>query len=376
MSNRTVTSVSLVFKSCVASNNKVGIFPYKSVILYSKPSQIFCLLRNLVVLAAMKGRKKFTLISLFVAWCVVDFNPAYSQYNLDYGGLLGVSNYLGEIGGTKKPGQGEPGKPFIADMRLDQTKFAVGGWIRYKVHPLVSVKANLAFIRIGAADSTSDYLNRRTRNLSFRNDIYELNTQLEYNFYSANNISPRGRKIIDFNAYGFVGGGMFWHNPKAKYQGKWEALQPLGTEGQGVILGLKQYNRVQAQLSSGLGFYYTFKRKWRLGWELGTRWTFTDYLDDVSTRYVDPALLQDGTPTGDMAAALSNRTNTKLAEANNLITGMPGSIRGNPEKNDWYMYTAATLGYVVRGKGNFYKQKYRLLTGNKRRKKRTTRAKF
>ncbi|HIA13207.1 MAG TPA: hypothetical protein EYN69_14245, partial [Flavobacteriales bacterium] len=113
---------------------------------------------------------------------------------------------------------------------------------------------------------------------------------------------------------------MFWHNPKAKYQGKWEALQPLGTEGQGVILGLKQYNRVQAQLSSGLGFYYTFKRKWRLGWELGTRWTFTDYLDDVSTRYVDPALLQDGTPTGDMAAALSNRTNTKLAEANNLIT--------------------------------------------------------
>ena len=90
MSNRTVTSVSLVFKSYVASNNKVGIFPYKSVILYSKPSQIFSLLRNLVVLVAMKGRKKFTLISLFVAWCVVDFNPAYSQYNLDYGGLLGV----------------------------------------------------------------------------------------------------------------------------------------------------------------------------------------------------------------------------------------------------------------------------------------------
>ena len=325
----------------------------------------------------MKARNKFTLLTLCVTWVLVGFNPAYSQYSLDYGGLLGVTNYLGEIGGTSKPGKGEPGKPFVADMRLDQSKFAIGGWVRYKIHPLVSAKVNITFLRIGAVDSTSDYVNRRVRNLSFRNDIYELNTQVEYNFYGANNISPRGRKVIDFTAYVFGGGGVFWHNPKAKYQGKWEALQPLGTEGQGVILGMKKYNRIQAQLSGGLGFYYTFNRKWRLGWELGTRMTFTDYLDDVSSRYVDPSLLQDGTPTGDVAAALSNRTNFEIAEANGLqVAGATGGIRGNPDKNDWYMYTAATLGYVVRGKGSFYKQKYRMLTGNKKRKKRTTRAKF
>ena len=172
----------------------------------------------------MNGRNRLTLFGLCVVWVLVGVNPAHSQYSLDYGGLLGVTNYLGEIGGTKKLGKGEPGKPFVADMRLDQSKFAIGGWVRYKIHPLVSVKANIAFIRIGAVDSVSDYVNRRIRNLSFRNDIYELNTQFEYNFYAANNIAPRGRKIVDFTAYVFGGGGVFWHNPKAKYGDKWEVM--------------------------------------------------------------------------------------------------------------------------------------------------------
>ena len=32
----------------------------------------------------------------------------------------------------------------------------------------------------------------------------------------------------------FVGVGGFYFNPKAKYEGKWVSLQPLGTEGQGL----------------------------------------------------------------------------------------------------------------------------------------------
>jgi len=332
----------------------------------------------------MNKGKLFAFIAVFTGGTFLGSNSAHGQYNLDYGGIAGVSNYLGEIGGTKKLGKGTPRKNFVADMRLDETKFCVGGWIRYKVHPLISAKAGLTFVRIGAADSTSDYINRRVRNLSFRNDIYELNIQAEYNFYTVHNISPRGRKVIDFGAYGFVGGGAFYHNPKAFYNGTWYALQPIGTEGQGRegydenrnLVPLKKYSRIQGMASSGLGFHYTFKRKWRLGWEFGARWTFTDYLDDVSGRYVDPSIFQNGTPQGDIEAALSNRTNFQLAADNGLLSGGTGAIRGNPEKNDWYMFTVVSVGYVVRGKGSFYKQKYQLLTGNKKRKKRKTRAKF
>ena len=332
----------------------------------------------------MNKREFFCILIALIFYSTIGLNSVNAQYNLDYGGIAGVSNYLGEIGGTKKPGKGTPRKNFIADMRLDQTKFAVGGWVRYKVHPLVSAKANLTFIRIGAVDSTSDYVNRRGRNLSFRNDIYEFTVQAEYNFYTVHNISPRGRMVIDFGAYGFLGGGMFYHNPKAFYLGKWEALQPLGTEGQGIdcvtttdkkgnVTALKKYKRLQGVLSGGLGFHYTFKRKWRIGWELGVRKTFTDYLDDVSTRFVDPDLLDDGTPEGAMAAALSNRSQDAEDMTEGELTAFnyrPGTIRGNPEKKDWYMFTVVTVGYVVRGKGSFYKQKYQLLTGSKKRKKR------
>ena len=326
----------------------------------------------------MNPRKFFYLfIALFVC-SFVWVNPLHAQYNLDYGGIAGVSNYLGEIGGTKKEGKGTARKNFVADMRLDQTKFVIGGWVRYKVHPLFSAKAGLTFIRIAGVDSTSDYINRRGRNLSFRNDIYELNIQAEYNFYSVHNISPTGRMVIDFAAYGFVGGGMYWHNPKAEYLGKWWALQPIGTEGQ-TLPGGKKYSRLQGQVSTGLGFYYTFKRKWRIGWEFSVRKTFTDYLDDVSTRFIDPTLLDDGTPDGAVAAALANRSQNAFNMTNGVLSAddyRPGAIRGNPEKKDWYMFTVATVGYVVRGKGSFYKQKYQLLTGNKKRKKRKTRAKF
>jgi len=317
-------------------------------------------------------------LSLLVASSFLGLNSAHGQYNLDYGGMVGASNYLGEIGGTKKPGKGTPAKPFVSDMRLDQTKFAIGGWIRYRVHPIILAKANLSFIRIGAVDSTSDYLNRRIRNLHFRNDIYELNLQAEYNFYSVHNISPKGRKVVDFAAYAFVGGGAFYNNPKAKYLGKWQALQPLGTEGQTVITGMKKYSRIQGHVSTGLGFYYTFGRKWRLGWEFGVRKTFTDYLDDVSTVYVDPTLLSaSGTATAAMAADLSSNLTipSEITDGRFDRAANPGAIRGNSERKDWYMYTALTMGYVVRGKNSFYKVKYQMRTGSKR-KKRKTRAKF
>jgi len=199
------------------------------------------------------------------------------------------------------------------------------------------------------------------------------------------NISPRGRSVVDFAAYAFIGGGAFYHNPEAMDDdGKWWALQPLGTEGQGKIqttdkngnlVDFKKYSRIQGHISTGLGFYYTFKRKWRLGWEFGVRKTFTDYLDDVSTVYVDKAKLIDGTAEGDVAAALSNRVNTQLAIENQAGLGGEGGIKGNPARKDWYMFTVVSVGYVVRGKGSFYKAKYKMQTGTKR-KKRKTRAKF
>lgn len=320
--------------------------------------------------------------------------PCYSQYNVDFGTTLGASNYLGDIGGTTKVGKGTTRNDFINDIQLRQTKFATGFWYRYKVHPVISLKANLMLIRIGGADSLSDYINRRGRNLHFRNDIYELSIQGAYHFIDAKQINnrgwlkqSRGRLRLDFGSYAFIGGGLFYHNPKTKYLGKWYALQPLGTEGQGRIekvdesgnmVLFEKYKRFQANVLGGMGFYYTFERNWRFGIEAGVRMTFTDYLDDISTRYAPEGILNDGTENGTYADILSDRSQNAYELTDGAMTSAnygKGRIRGEPGNNDWYMFAVATGGYVIRGRNTFYKSKYKKLSSAKR-KQRKQRAKF
>ncbi len=329
----------------------------------------------------------------FLITILTIFIPGFAlpQYNLDYGIHLGMANYLGEIGGTGKEDKGVSRRNFIYDIKLNQTKFAGGGWIRYKVHPLISAKANLMYLRIAGADSLSDYPNRKGRNLSFRNDIFELSVQGEFNFYNAMDITRGGKIRVDVGAYAFAGIGVFYHNPKALYETKWVALQPLGTEGQGKIQvsdkkgemkEFKRYSRIQPNIPLGAGMMWTIQRKWRFGWEAGLRMTFTDYLDDASTRYPkDPSIFDDGTEEGQLAKALSNRTPANLyliTDDGKILTSDQygsGALRGEPKHDDMYMFVGINAGYVVRGKGNFYRMQYKFRTGVKKRKRRT-RAKF
>ena len=73
------------------------------------------------------------------------------------------------------------------------------------------------------------------------------------------------------------------------------ALQPLGTEGQQVSGKFpdrhypKPYKRTQLSIPMGAGINYKVNRQINLGYEIGWRKTFTDYLDDVSGRYANPA---------------------------------------------------------------------------------------
>jgi hypothetical protein len=69
---------------------------------------------------------------------------------------------------------------------------------------------------------------------------------------------------------------------------------------------------------------------------VGYRYTNTDYIDDVSTRYIDPNLFYQYRPqyfttqTADLAARMANKsgtTGTRFA---------PGKKRGTAENNDAY----------------------------------------
>lgn len=295
-----------------------------------------------------------------------------AQYYWDYGGGIGGANYLGEIGGYDQDRRG-----FVSDMRITQTRWAANGFARRKIIEGLSASAGIYYGRIQCADSLSIIPTRNARNLSFRNDIIEVSARGEYTFYSSYDVGSRGRYILDFKTFIFAGVGGFFNNPKAKTDdGEWVALQPLHTEGPA-----NKYSRIQLCFPLGMGFYYTYKKKHRIGWEMGWRWTLTDYIDDISTVYT-----RDTAEMSDLAKSLANRNkgqnpdlDLNFGPANKYQVN--DNPRGDPKKNDSYVFTNFTYSYVIKGK--YRNRKFRPsklgiggLGDVKRRKKRKTRAKF
>jgi hypothetical protein len=119
---------------------------------------------------------------------------------------------------------------------------------------------------------------RWIRNLSFRNDIKELSFTGIFDLFENR---QSFQKRPDYTPYGFLGLAAIYHNPRTLYNGSWVALQPLQTEL------VKPYSSLQVVIPMGLGFRYKLDKQWDIAFEIGWRWTFTDYLDDVSGNYVD-----------------------------------------------------------------------------------------
>ena len=194
---------------------------------------------------------------------------------MDFGINLGAANYLGEIGGTSGAAQ-----PFLFDMKLKQASFSIGGFYRYNFTSNLAAKFTINYARITGADSLSDEPSRIGRNLSFRTELIEIGLSGEYNFFSFNDVSRRGRTRIDFSSYVFGGVALLMYYPYAKYEDKWYYLRPLLTEGTE-----NAYDEMTFAFPLGIGAQFTFQRKFRIGFEMGYRFTMTDYLDDVSTDY-------------------------------------------------------------------------------------------
>lgn len=286
-----------------------------------------------------------------------------AQRRLDYGFALGVSNYLGDIGGKEKTR-----RDFIADMKMAKTRWNVGGFIRKKVRPKISLKLALDYLRIEGDDKLSSNPARNARNLNFRNDMFDLGGTAEFFFYEDNDLGNTYRYKNGFRAYVFAGVGGVYTNPKAKYNGEWVKLRPLQTEG-------VKYKSVVLNIPMGIGCYFTFEKKHRITFEWNLRTTFTDYLDDISNIYPeDPSL--SGNPalslrTPELGIDPATSDNPGLYKSHDW-----GQKRGDKTHNDSYMTMSLGYSYVLRGKSSFYRGHYKGFFGKKGGKVRKIRAKF
>ncbi|MBC8173325.1 MAG: hypothetical protein H7X71_05395, partial [Chitinophagales bacterium] len=91
----------------------------------------------------------------------------------------------------------------------------------------------------------------------------------------------------------------------------------------------------------GAGLKYAVSRTFNIALSFTANKTFTDYIDDVSTTYVDETTLT--AENGALSFELSNRTDEYLnSEPLPYDEFHP---RGNPAYNDWYGYSGITLSY-------------------------------
>lgn len=266
------------------------------------------------------------------------------RYEVDFG--IGVSNFLGDLGGAD-----QIGTHWMKDLEMSQTRPAIAAGIRYRLTPWLAIHPHLTYAKVAGDDKLTEEFFRNHRNLNFKSNIWELNTNLELYFlkeqvghrYKLRGV--RGSRGFEFSGYGFVGIGLFHFNPKGEYEGEWHELQPLGTEGQGLVPSREKYKRTQVCIPMGIGLKYTIDRRWGISLEYGLRYTFTDYIDDVSKTYYDrDALAQYN---GTIAAALSDKS-TPYYTNNNPETNNAGNQRGDPTHRDAYMFAVVSINYKIR----------------------------
>jgi len=260
-----------------------------------------------------------------------------------YGGV-GVSSFLGELGGSNKIGSN-----FARDLDIESTRLTttLGGRIFY--HPRIAQRVGLTYGWLSGDDSRTNEPGRNGRNLNFRTPLFEVSTAIE--LYLLKESTPKNRyrlmstrqkgNPVSIYLWGGVGG--FYFNPKGKNPatGEWTALQPLRTEGQGYYGSRQPYQRFQLCIPFGLGFTFRVAPQWRIGIDLGLRKTFTDYIDDVSMTYVDPAVFtQSGSSDASLAALMSSGKYQGATGGN-----APGQQRGDPKDKDSYMFLTVNLAY-------------------------------
>lgn len=220
----------------------------------------------------------------------------------------------------------------VGDYGLQLPKgYAAGIFYKYNFDRHWAVRAQVNYGFIQNSDSESDLEYRVNRNLSFQSEIWEASLMAEFNFLR---FEPGTR---DNKTPYLVGGwGVFKFNPQAEYNGELHDLRPLATEGQLTTENSDGfYNLGSHFFIFGLGYKWAIGDITTIGIEGTFRSTKTDYLDDVSGYYADPDVIEQ--EYGSVAAALSDRSLSQTEKAD--------TYRGNPQTDDWYIFTGITIQF-------------------------------
>ena len=269
-------------------------------------------------------------IFLLALFCFVVKTETNAQRHFYIGAFGGVTNYKGDLGSNMLPSKpnGVGGMSMLVELN----------------HRML-IRAELNYGKVHGSDQFSH--GNKARNLDFHSKVTEFALNFEYIAFDLYEykVSP----------YVFAGIGTFKFTPYSIDQnGNTILLADLSTEGQGFYKGRKEYKLQKLCIPFGGGVQWALSKRTRLALEIGFRKTNTDYLDDVSTTYVDESLL----------AQQKGGTSVRMAYRGDELNGgnpypADGSKRGNPNNKDWYLFSGLHYRMSLQPRIKPYKFRYK-----------------
>ncbi len=167
----------------------------------------------------------------------------------------------------------------------------MGGLIyKWNVNPRMAFRGTFLYAKVTADDANSENSGRKLRGFKFSNSITEIAVGMEYNYFDYNLNEPGKR----FTPYIYTGVGMFFYSI---------ALSESST-------GSFDYDYdIGASIPFGLGIKTKLVGKFAIAFETRATYTFSDKID---------------------------YNNYEIDSLN----------FGNPNTNDWYMFTSISLVYT------------------------------
>jgi len=310
------------------------------------------------------GVRTLVLICLFFSFTTRSFSQSITAGNgkVEVGLGIGPLFFLGDLGGNKGVGQ----STWLKDVQFPLVNLSKGLFVEVYPAEWLGFRVAINHGKLEGYDNTikdkgGDERFRKNRNLQFQSSLLEA--------YAAAEISPTvffekyDGLLGKLRPYGLVGVGVFHFNPKGQYfapdgSSKWVALQPLRLEGQGFAEypDRKPYSLTQLELPMGFGLKYFVKENMFIGLEVLHRQTFTDYVDDVSTTYIDNTLFAKYL-TPEQATMANQLYYRKYFNPNGPQLRIPDEDkRGDATQNDAFFSTIIRLGFRLNQMNSQLKQ--------------------
>ncbi|HZF65954.1 MAG TPA: hypothetical protein VEZ55_15770 [Chitinophagaceae bacterium] len=304
------------------------------------------------------GVRTLVLIGVILASSLQSFSQSITTGNgkFEIGLAVGPLFFLGDLGGHKGIGRNN-----LKDVNMPLTRLSKGifvnvyptEWLGFRVavnHGVLEGYDNIIKEKGGA-----EYYRKR-RNLQFQSTMFEAHAAIE--LYPTVMFEQFDGLLGKVRPYGLIGAGIFKFNPKGQYfdpngTSRWVELKPLRTEGQGLIVGKEEYKLSSLEVPLGAGVKYYFKENKYIGFEICHRKSFTDYVDDVSTDYVDPLVFELLEPElRPMARQLYFREGFQPGTGSTTRIHAVGEQRGDPKDNDSFFSTVIRFGWRLNDKNS------------------------